>query len=96
MRVPSFVYVLPLLSCCLCKSFLCSSRQKQEREQLIKQLSQLVCMELMEEIIKESVQDASADELKYVQDTLCSTLLFDYFLRVRICQGVVSFLLGLL
>ncbi|XP_064308297.1 germinal-center associated nuclear protein [Phalacrocorax carbo] len=39
-------------------------RQKQEREQLIKQLSQLVGMELMEEVIKESVQEASASELK--------------------------------
>ncbi|NXT92213.1 GANP protein, partial [Anhinga rufa] len=39
-------------------------RQKQEREQLIKQLSQLVGMELMEEIIKESVREASANELK--------------------------------
>ncbi|KAM6080289.1 germinal-center associated nuclear protein [Theristicus caerulescens] len=39
-------------------------RQKQEREQLIKQLSQLVGMELMEEVIKESVQEASANELK--------------------------------
>lgn len=42
----------------------CSSRQKREREQLIKQLSQLVGMELMEEVIKESVQEASANELK--------------------------------
>ncbi|KAK2532034.1 Mcm3ap [Columba livia] len=39
-------------------------RQKWEREQLIKQLSQLLVMELMEEIIKESVQEASANELK--------------------------------
>ncbi|XP_009951232.1 PREDICTED: germinal-center associated nuclear protein, partial [Leptosomus discolor] len=39
-------------------------RQKQEREQLIRQLSQLVGMELMEEVIKESVQEASANELK--------------------------------
>ncbi|XP_074766483.1 germinal-center associated nuclear protein isoform X2 [Athene noctua] len=39
-------------------------RQKQEREQLVKQLSQLVGMELMEEVIKESVQEASASELK--------------------------------
>ncbi|XP_074728490.1 germinal-center associated nuclear protein isoform X2 [Strix uralensis] len=39
-------------------------RQKQEREQLIKQLSQLVGMELMEEVIKESVQEASASELR--------------------------------
>ncbi|KAM6349228.1 LOW QUALITY PROTEIN: germinal-center associated nuclear protein [Alca torda] len=39
-------------------------RQKQEREQLIKQLSQLVAMELMEEVIKESVQEASTNELK--------------------------------
>ncbi|XP_054685331.1 germinal-center associated nuclear protein isoform X1 [Grus americana] len=39
-------------------------RQKQEREQLIKQLSQLVGMELMEEVIKESVQEASTSELK--------------------------------
>ncbi|XP_056206064.1 germinal-center associated nuclear protein isoform X1 [Falco biarmicus] len=39
-------------------------RQKQEREQLIKQLSQLVGMELMEEVIKESVQEASTNELK--------------------------------
>ncbi|NXU55150.1 GANP protein, partial [Turnix velox] len=37
-------------------------RQKQEREQLIKQLSQLVGMELMEEVIKESVEEASANE----------------------------------
>ncbi|NWS71701.1 GANP protein, partial [Crotophaga sulcirostris] len=40
-------------------------RQKQEREQLIKQLSQLVGMELMEEVIKESVQEDSANQLKY-------------------------------
>ncbi|NXN07993.1 GANP protein, partial [Indicator maculatus] len=39
-------------------------RQKQEREQLIKQLSQLVGTELMEEVIKESIQEASANELK--------------------------------
>ncbi|NXT03027.1 GANP protein, partial [Jacana jacana] len=39
-------------------------RQKQEREQLIKQLSQLVGMELMEEVIKEGVQEASVNELK--------------------------------
>ncbi|NXT48335.1 GANP protein, partial [Pluvianellus socialis] len=39
-------------------------RQKQEREQLLKQLSQLVGMELMEEVIKESVQEASTNELK--------------------------------
>ncbi|NWS64474.1 GANP protein, partial [Chunga burmeisteri] len=39
-------------------------RQKQEREQLIKQLSQLVGMELMEEVIKESIQEASTNELK--------------------------------
>ncbi|NXJ66868.1 GANP protein, partial [Rostratula benghalensis] len=39
-------------------------RQKQEREELIKQLSQLVGTELMEEIIQESVQEASANELK--------------------------------
>ncbi|OPJ90239.1 germinal-center associated nuclear protein [Patagioenas fasciata monilis] len=39
-------------------------RQKREREQLIKQLSQLVGMELMEEVIKESVQEASTNELK--------------------------------
>ncbi|KAK4817765.1 hypothetical protein QYF61_026988 [Mycteria americana] len=39
-------------------------RQKQEREQLIKQLSQLVGMELMEEVMKESVQETSANELK--------------------------------
>ncbi|KAM6397232.1 germinal-center associated nuclear protein isoform 2-T2 [Pluvialis apricaria] len=39
-------------------------RQKQEREELIKQLSQLVGMELMEEVIKESVREASANELK--------------------------------
>ncbi|KAM6307478.1 germinal-center associated nuclear protein [Aegotheles albertisi] len=39
-------------------------RQKQEKEQLIKQLSQLVGVELMEEVIKESVQAASTNELK--------------------------------
>ncbi|KAM6268484.1 LOW QUALITY PROTEIN: germinal-center associated nuclear protein [Porphyrio hochstetteri] len=39
-------------------------RQRQEREQLIKQLSQLLGMELLEEVIKESVQEASAAELK--------------------------------
>ncbi|XP_049672643.1 germinal-center associated nuclear protein isoform X2 [Accipiter gentilis] len=39
-------------------------RQKQEREQLIKHLSQLVGMELMEEVMKESIQEASANELK--------------------------------
>ncbi|NXG58602.1 GANP protein, partial [Hemiprocne comata] len=39
-------------------------RQKQEREQLIKQLSQVVGMELMEEVIKEDVQEASTNELK--------------------------------
>ncbi|KAM9009725.1 germinal-center associated nuclear protein [Ara ararauna] len=39
-------------------------RKKQEKEKLIKQLSQLVGMELMEEVIKESVQEASTDELK--------------------------------
>ncbi|XP_033921406.1 germinal-center associated nuclear protein [Melopsittacus undulatus] len=39
-------------------------RKKQEKEKLIKQLSQLVGMELMEEVIKESVREASTDELK--------------------------------
>ncbi|NXJ79466.1 GANP protein, partial [Trogon melanurus] len=39
-------------------------RQKQERERLIKRLSQLVGMELMEEVIKESVKEDSANELK--------------------------------
>ncbi|NXX12208.1 GANP protein, partial [Podargus strigoides] len=39
-------------------------RQKQEREQLIKRLSRLVGVELTEEVIKESVQEASANELK--------------------------------
>ncbi|NWI88330.1 GANP protein, partial [Pitta sordida] len=39
-------------------------RQKQEREQLIKQLSQLLGMELMEEVIKESVKEASSSELR--------------------------------
>ncbi|XP_009990687.1 PREDICTED: germinal-center associated nuclear protein, partial [Tauraco erythrolophus] len=39
-------------------------RQKQKREQLIEQLSQLMGMELMEEVIKESVQEASNNELK--------------------------------
>ncbi|KFP70792.1 Germinal-center associated nuclear protein, partial [Acanthisitta chloris] len=39
-------------------------RQRQEREQLIKQLSQLLGMELMEEVIKENVQEASANELR--------------------------------
>ncbi|KAJ7407390.1 hypothetical protein BTVI_63206 [Pitangus sulphuratus] len=39
-------------------------RQKQEREQLIKQLSQLLGMELMEEVIKESVKEASTNELR--------------------------------
>ncbi|XP_032548670.1 germinal-center associated nuclear protein isoform X1 [Chiroxiphia lanceolata] len=39
-------------------------RQKQEREQLIKQLSQLLGMELMEEVIKESVEEASTNELR--------------------------------
>ncbi|XP_048808587.1 germinal-center associated nuclear protein [Lagopus muta] len=39
-------------------------RQRQEREQLIKQLSQLVSIELMEEVINETVQEASANELK--------------------------------
>ncbi|XP_031970212.1 germinal-center associated nuclear protein [Corvus moneduloides] len=39
-------------------------RQKQEREELIKQLSQLVGMELMEEVIKECVKEASANELR--------------------------------
>uniref|UniRef100_A0A663EWI2 Germinal-center associated nuclear protein n=1 Tax=Aquila chrysaetos chrysaetos TaxID=223781 RepID=A0A663EWI2_AQUCH len=41
-----------------------SKMQKQEREELIKQLSQLVGMELMEEVMKESIQEASANELK--------------------------------
>uniref|UniRef100_A0A8B9RTL0 Germinal-center associated nuclear protein n=1 Tax=Accipiter nisus TaxID=211598 RepID=A0A8B9RTL0_9AVES len=41
-----------------------SALQKQEREQLIKHLSQLVGMELMEEVMKESIQEASANELK--------------------------------
>uniref|UniRef100_A0A8C3PXU5 Germinal-center associated nuclear protein n=1 Tax=Chrysolophus pictus TaxID=9089 RepID=A0A8C3PXU5_CHRPC len=49
---------------CLYKSLLCPSRQRQEREQLIKQLSQLVSIELMEEVINETVQEASANELK--------------------------------
>ncbi|XP_064016378.1 germinal-center associated nuclear protein isoform X2 [Pogoniulus pusillus] len=39
-------------------------RQKRERERLIKQLSQLVGTELMEEVIKESIQEASTNELK--------------------------------
>ncbi|NXQ91928.1 GANP protein, partial [Nyctibius grandis] len=39
-------------------------RQKHEREQSIKQLSQLLSVELMEEVIKESVQEASTSELK--------------------------------
>ncbi|XP_053803397.1 germinal-center associated nuclear protein isoform X3 [Vidua chalybeata] len=39
-------------------------RQKQEREELIKQLSQLLGMELMEEVIKESVKEASVNELR--------------------------------
>ncbi|KFO86219.1 Germinal-center associated nuclear protein, partial [Buceros rhinoceros silvestris] len=39
-------------------------RQKQEREQLLKQLSHLVGVELMEEVIKESVQEAAAHEFK--------------------------------
>ncbi|NXY88558.1 GANP protein, partial [Alcedo cyanopectus] len=39
-------------------------RQKQEREELIKQLSRLVGMELVEEVIKESVKEASTNELK--------------------------------
>ncbi|NXF97869.1 GANP protein, partial [Eubucco bourcierii] len=39
-------------------------RQKRERERLIKQLSQLVGTELMEEVIKESIHEASANELK--------------------------------
>ncbi|NXF74096.1 GANP protein, partial [Sclerurus mexicanus] len=40
-------------------------RQKQEREQLIKPLSQLLDMELMEEVMKESVKEASSSELRY-------------------------------
>ncbi|XP_030920841.1 germinal-center associated nuclear protein, partial [Geospiza fortis] len=39
-------------------------RQKREREELIKQLSQLLGMELMEEVIKESVKEASVSELR--------------------------------
>ncbi|XP_071418144.1 germinal-center associated nuclear protein isoform X2 [Pithys albifrons albifrons] len=39
-------------------------RQKQEREQVIKQLSQLLGLELMEEVIKESVKEASTSELR--------------------------------
>ncbi|OXB61469.1 hypothetical protein ASZ78_010225 [Callipepla squamata] len=39
-------------------------RQRQEREQLIKHLSHLVSMELMEEVINETVQETSANELK--------------------------------
>ncbi|NXS57900.1 GANP protein, partial [Brachypteracias leptosomus] len=38
--------------------------RQREREQLIKQLSQLVGTELVEEVIRESVQEASANELK--------------------------------
>ena len=32
-------------------------------------------MELLEEVIKESVQEASTSELKYVRHTVCYTLL---------------------
>uniref|UniRef100_A0A8D2NPM2 Minichromosome maintenance complex component 3 associated protein n=1 Tax=Zosterops lateralis melanops TaxID=1220523 RepID=A0A8D2NPM2_ZOSLA len=52
----------------LCKSFLCPSRQKQEREELIKQLSQLLGMELIEEVIKEGVKEASANECALERD----------------------------
>ncbi|KAF4793689.1 Germinal-center associated nuclear protein [Turdus rufiventris] len=39
-------------------------RQKQEREELTKQLSQLLGIELLEEVIKEGVKEASANELR--------------------------------
>ncbi|XP_006022113.1 germinal-center associated nuclear protein [Alligator sinensis] len=39
-------------------------RRKQEREQLIKQLSQSLGTELTEEVVKESVRETSASELK--------------------------------
>ncbi|XP_014804692.1 PREDICTED: germinal-center associated nuclear protein, partial [Calidris pugnax] len=58
-------------------------RQKQEREQLIKQLSQLVGMELMEEVIKDSVQEASANELKCALER-------DRQARIARCSKVVS------
>ncbi|RMC18329.1 hypothetical protein DUI87_04213 [Hirundo rustica rustica] len=40
-------------------------RQKQEREELIKQLSQLLGVELIEEVIKECIKEASINELRY-------------------------------
>uniref|UniRef100_A0A8D2NQL0 Germinal-center associated nuclear protein n=1 Tax=Zosterops lateralis melanops TaxID=1220523 RepID=A0A8D2NQL0_ZOSLA len=43
-------------------------RQKQEREELIKQLSQLLGMELIEEVIKEGVKEASANECALERD----------------------------
>ncbi|NWH66049.1 GANP protein, partial [Geococcyx californianus] len=58
-------------------------RQKQEREQLIKQLSQLVGMELMEEVIKESVQEDSANQLKYALER-------DRQARIARCSEEVS------
>lgn len=64
---------------CQCKVFLCPSRQKQEREELIKQLSQLLGMELMEEVIKESVKETSVNELRYVQCAACSSVLSQEF-----------------
>lgn len=68
----------------LCKSFLCPSRQKQEREELIKQLSQLLGMELIEEVIKEGVKEASANEFRYVQRAACCSLLSQGFPK---CHG---------
>lgn len=47
-------------------------------------------VELMEEVIKESVQEAAAHEFKYVPHTVCYTLLKDEFQRVRVCQRVVA------
>ncbi|NXX92254.1 GANP protein, partial [Centropus bengalensis] len=58
-------------------------RQKQEREQLIKQLSQLVGMELMEEVIKESVQEDSANQLKFALER-------DRQARIARCSEEVS------
>ncbi|XP_009889707.1 PREDICTED: germinal-center associated nuclear protein [Charadrius vociferus] len=57
-------------------------RQKQEREELIKQLSQLVGIELMEEVIKESVQESSANELKCALER-------DQQARIARCSEVV-------
>ncbi|NXH20252.1 GANP protein, partial [Bucco capensis] len=57
-------------------------RRKQERERLIKQLSELVGMELLEEVIKESIRDTSASEFRCALER-------DRQARVARCSEVV-------